>query len=77
VFWGVVVGTTVSLVFPETKKYLLGTVIFGVLGSVFGGILYGFFKISEAIYTNQNTLFFGIFLLFAFLLTGLVERTKF
>ena len=76
IFWGIVVGVSVSIIFPETKKYLLGTASFGVLGSVFGGILYEFFKIGEAIYTHQNILVFGIFFILAYLLIGLAERTK-
>lgn len=76
VFWGVVIGFIVSLIFPETKKYLLGTVTFGVLGSVLGGIIYGFFKIGETIYFHQGLITFSLFLFAAVLLTGLAEKAE-
>lgn len=64
---GVVAGLAVALVFPDTKKYIIGTISFGVLGSLLAGILLSLFRISVELYSYAN-----IFALFLFLITFLL-----
>ena len=57
----------ISFYNPDTKKYIIGTISFGVLGSLVAGIVLSLFRISVEFYSYAN-----IFALFLFLITFLL-----
>lgn len=48
---GILAGTIVALIFPNSKKYIVGTVSFGIIGAIVGGIFYSAFQVGSAAYS--------------------------
>lgn len=67
---GVLAGFFVAFVFPDSKKYLIGTISFGVIGAMVGGIVYSAFRIGSLAYSLNPaslllTVLFAVFFIFS------------
>jgi uncharacterized membrane protein YeaQ/YmgE (transglycosylase-associated protein family) len=62
---GILAGAVVALLFPDTKKYLIGTIYAGVFGSVLSGTIYGIFKVGSEIYSHANLTLLVLFVAFS------------